>query len=44
MAWHSDQQVETRDGHALMQVLKCETCDRLNACRIVSDESVIANG
>ena len=34
MAWHSDQEVQTRDGHALMQVFKCEACDRLKACRV----------
>jgi RNase P subunit RPR2 len=31
MAWHSDQEVHTRDGHALVQVFKCEACDRLKA-------------
>jgi RNase P subunit RPR2 len=43
MAWHSDQEVHTRDGYALMQVFKCEACDRLKARRIVSDESFVAN-
>ena len=43
MAWHSDQEVHTRDGYALMQVFKCETCDRLKARRVVSDESIVAN-
>jgi len=27
MAWHSDQEVHTRDGHFFMQVFKCEHCD-----------------
>ena len=43
MAWHSDQEVQTRDGHALMQVFKCEACDRLKARRVISDESLVAN-
>jgi RNase P subunit RPR2 len=43
MAWHSDQEVQTRDGHVLMQVFKCEACDRLKARRVVSDESFVAN-
>jgi RNase P subunit RPR2 len=43
MAWHSDQEVYTRDGRALVQVFKCETCDRLKARRVVSDESFVAN-
>ena len=38
MAWHSDQEVHTRDGHFLMQVFKCEHCDRLAAYRVVPDE------
>ena len=43
MAWHSDQEVHTRDGWALVQVFKCETCDRLKARRVVSDERSVAN-
>jgi NAD-dependent SIR2 family protein deacetylase len=43
MAWHSDQDVHTREGYALVQVFKCETCDRLKARRVVSDESFVAN-
>jgi RNase P subunit RPR2 len=31
MAWHSDQEVHTRHGYALMQVFKCEACHRLKA-------------
>jgi RNase P subunit RPR2 len=42
MAWNSDQEVHTRDGHALMQVFKCEACDRLKARRVVSNESFVA--
>lgn len=37
MAWHSDQEVDTREGHALVQVFKCEACDRLKARRVVSN-------
>ena len=43
MAWHSDQEVNTRDGYARMQVFRCDACDRLKARRVVSDESVVAN-
>ena len=43
MAWHSDQEVQTRDGYALVQVFKCEACDRLKARRVFSDESFVAN-
>jgi hypothetical protein len=43
MAWNSDQEVHTRDGHALMQVFKCEACGRLKARRVVSDESFVAS-
>jgi RNase P subunit RPR2 len=43
MAWHSDLEVHTRDGYTLTQVFKCEVCDRLKACRVVSDESFVAN-
>lgn len=43
MTWHSDQEVHTRLGNVLMQVFKCETCDRLKARRAVSDESFVAN-
>ena len=43
MAWHSDQEVQTRDGSALVQVFECEVCDRLKARRAVSDKSFIAN-
>jgi RNase P subunit RPR2 len=42
MAWHSDQEVHTRDGHARMQVFKCDTCDRLKARRVVTDETSVA--
>jgi RNase P subunit RPR2 len=42
MAWNSDQEVHTRDGHALMQVFKCEACGRLKARRVVSNESFVA--
>lgn len=31
MMWHSDQEVETRLGGQVMQVFKCEHCDRLVA-------------
>ena len=31
LAWHSVQEVHTRDRHRLMQVFKCEHCDRLEA-------------
>ena len=37
-AWHSDQQVHTRDGDALMQVFNCEACGRLKALRVASDQ------
>jgi RNase P subunit RPR2 len=43
MAWHSDQEVHTRDGYALMQVFKCEACDRLKARRVIPNESAIAS-
>ena len=43
MAWHSEQEVHTRDGYALMQVFECETCERLKARRVVSDENIVAN-
>jgi RNase P subunit RPR2 len=37
MVWHSDQEVHTREGDLLMQVFKCEACDRLKAHRVVSN-------
>jgi hypothetical protein len=43
MAWHSDQEVHTRDGYALVQVFQCEACDRLKARRVVSAENIVAN-
>jgi RNase P subunit RPR2 len=44
MVWYSDQEVQTRNEHALMQVFKCEACKRLKARRVVSDERFVANG
>jgi hypothetical protein len=33
MTFHSVQDVPTRDGHGIMQVYECETCNRLAAFR-----------
>jgi RNase P subunit RPR2 len=35
MTWQLDQEVQTRLGRELMQVFKCEHCDRLVAHPVV---------
>jgi hypothetical protein len=43
MAWHSDQDVNTRYGYVLMRVFQCNACNRLKACRVISNERAIAS-